>query len=166
MNTDRSLRFWQIPVVLLLLFVLTPLLLIVLVWWLLTSLALYLLVWLFWCTRGKDILFVYSDSPIWHDYIEQHIIPQIQTRSIILNWSLRRHWLRRLSLPSLVFRHFGGSREYNPMAVYFPPLRLHRSFRFWNAFRDWKHGNAASLQRVEEDFFRCIGQTRLPMEIE
>lgn len=137
--------------------VLLPLFAVILILWLLTSVVLYVLVWLLWCARGKNILFVYSDSPVWHDFIEQTIVPRIQARSVILNWSDRRHWIRKVSLQSLLFRHFGGYREYNPLALYFRPFRLHRTFRFWKPFRDWKHGKPESLKRVEEDFFRAIG---------
>lgn len=128
-----------------------------LVLWLLITIGLYLLVWALWCRRGKDILFVYSESPIWHDYIEEQIIPHIRARSIVLNWSDRRHWLRRFSLPSTIFRHFAGNREFNPLALYFRPFRRHRTFRFWQAFQDWKHGRAATLKQVEDEFFNCIG---------
>ena len=149
---------------LLLLIVLSPLIVAaLLLWvaalllWLVARVNLYMLVWLLWCTRGKDVLFVYSDSPIWHDHIEEHIIPRIEARSIILNWSDRRHWLHGLTLSSFVFRHFGGTREFNPLAVYFRPFRRHRTFRFWQPFQDWKHGKPAGLNQLENDFFRCIG---------
>jgi hypothetical protein len=154
---DKTLRFWQKLLTGLLVVILLPLLLILLVLWAVTSLVFYLLVWVVWRPRGKDILFVYSDSPIWRDYISEHVIPRIETRAMILNWSERRHWLHRWSLSSLLFRHFGGYREFNPIGIYFPPLRFHQSFRFWKAFRDWKHGNPETLKRIEEDFFRCIG---------
>jgi len=136
---------------------LSPLIVVVLALWLLATLGLYVLVWLIWCTRGKDILFVYSDSPIWHDYVVEQIIPRIEARAVIVNWSERRHWVTRLSLASLLFRYFGGDREYNPLALYFRPLWFHRSFRFWRAFRDWKHGKTESVKRIEDEFFRCIG---------
>jgi len=150
----------------LLLAVLSPLIIVVLLLWVIATISLYISVWLLWCTRGKDILFVYSDSPVWRDYIENHIIPDIEARSVILNWSERRFWLRKFSLASLLFRHFGGYREYNPVAIYFQPFWRHRSFRFWKPFRDWKHDRPASLQQVEDDFFRSIGQVRLSKEIE
>jgi hypothetical protein len=127
--------------------------------WLLAVIGFTLLIWTLWCTRGKDILFVYSDSPVWHDYIEQQIIPEIGARSVILNWSDRRHWLHRFSLESVAFRLFGGSREYNPLAIHFRPLRSHLTYRFWKAFRDWKHGKSAPLERMKSDFFRDIGST-------
>jgi hypothetical protein len=31
-----------------------------------------------------------------------------------------------------------------------------RRFRFWRAFRDFKHGKPAKLQQVEREFFDCI----------
>lgn len=134
-----------------------PFAVVVLFYWLITTFVLYVLVWILWCTRGKDVMFVYSNSPIWHDYIEQQLIPRIAKRTVILNWSERRHWLHRLSLSSLVFRFFGGSREYNPLALHFRPFRTHRTFRFWKAFKEWKHGNAKTLQQVETDLFDSIG---------
>jgi hypothetical protein len=40
---------------------------------------LYLSIWFFWLTRGKDILFVYSDSPIWRDYMLSELLPLIES---------------------------------------------------------------------------------------
>ncbi len=62
------------------------------------GIVLNVLVWIRWCVYGKDILFVCSDSPIWQDYVANQIIPRIQTRSIILNWSEGRHWITAFSL--------------------------------------------------------------------
>jgi hypothetical protein len=157
MRSYETLPLWQKLAIGAFFVVMSPLILVVLFLWLLASLLLCVLVWLLWCTRGKDILFVYSDSPIWYDYVEVHIIPRIESRAVILNWSKRRHWLRRWTLAALVFRNFGGGREFNPLALYFRPFRLHQSFRFWKAFRDWKHGRTATLKQIEGDFFRNIG---------
>jgi hypothetical protein len=159
MSNDRPTRLTSVGqyLWLVLLLLLSPLILLWMALWVVTTVLLYFLVWIAWCPRGKDILFVYSDSPVWHDYIEKHILPPIETRSMILNWSDRRHWLDRYSLASLVFRHFGGHREYNPLAIYFRPFRPHQRFRFWRAFRDLKHGKPESLNRVQEEFFRAIG---------
>jgi hypothetical protein len=153
---QRLLVILTAPLIVMIVTLLLPVVAIVLLYWLLAAALLNVLWWVVWCTRGKDILFVYSISPNWHDYIEREIIPQIMERAIILNWSHRRHWLRRLSLPSLVFRHFGGAKEYNSMAIHFRPFRCHRSFRFWQAFRDRKHGNCTTLAQLESEFFQRI----------
>lgn len=135
---------------------LSPLILFVVSIWLLWTLCLYVLVWTLCCTRGRDILFVYSDSPIWHDYIEEHILPRIKDRAMVLNWSQRRKWINRFSIPSLLFRHFCPNREFNPMAIYFRPFRRRLRFSFWEAFGDWKHGKTQKLDLLENDFYRAI----------
>ena len=59
---------------------------------LLTYSVLYLVIWSFWLTRGKDILFVYSDSPIWRDYMLTEMLPLVKGRAMVLNWSERNTW--------------------------------------------------------------------------
>ena len=126
--------------------------------YLLTTICLHLCIWVWWCLRGRDILFVYSDSPIWHDYIEQQVLPHLGERAIVLNWSQRKRW--RFSLARLAFYHFGGYRQFNPLGVVFRPFRRTRTFRFWQPFRDFKHGNLAALQKTEAEFFGLIGVQR------
>lgn len=147
-------RWWQIAV----LIVLAPLLLVIavpaLVLYLIYTVSLHFAVWISWYARGRDVLFVYSDSPIWHDYITEYILPRLRDRAVILNWSQRRKW--RFSLARMAFHHFGGSREFNPLAVVFRPFRSTRTFRFWQPFRDYKHGDPEALHRMESEFFDLI----------
>lgn len=117
------------------------------------SVRLHLAVWLQWLPRDKDILFVHSDSPVWRDYIEQHILPVIRERAVILNWSQRSTPQWGPSLAIAVFQHFGGAREFNPMGVVFLPFRRAKVFRFHAAFRDYKHGKPEKLLAMERDFF-------------
>lgn len=142
-----------------LLIILAPLLLITVVFGLACS-ALYkaclrAAIWTWWSLRGHGILFVYSDSPVWHDYIAANILPRLAGRAVVLNWSRRAAW--RFSLARLAFHHFGGQREFNPLAVVFRPLRRERTFRFWRPFRDYKHGRPEALHALERDFFESIG---------
>ncbi len=127
------------------------------VFWLAYTACLHIVIWVWWCARGTDVLFIYSDSPVWHDYIEQQVLPHLANRALVLNWSQRKRW--KLSVARMAFRHFGGYREFNPLAVVFRPLRRTRTFRFWKPFRQWKHGNAEPLQRMQSDFFELIGVT-------
>ena len=148
------------PIAVTLALVLAPIWIPLLVLWLLFYLAsficLHLAVWTLWLPRSKRLLFVYSDSPIWQAHIETHILPRIREQAVILNWSQRRQWSSRRSLAVAVFRHFGGYREFNPMAVVFRPFRLRRTFRFFHPFHDLKHGKPDSLARVEADFFQYL----------
>jgi len=157
MSTETKKRkppWWLFPVII----VFSPVILLLVVGvvalFVLTSICLHILIWTFWCVRGRDILFVYSDSPIWHDYIEQRLLPPIRHRAIVLNWSQRNRW--RISLARAAFHHFGGYHEFNPLAVVFRPLRRTRKFRFWQPFRDFKHDRSEALGKMEKDFFDLI----------
>ena len=151
---QRKPSWWLFPLII----VISPLILLfvvsVLALFVLTSICLHILIWTFWCLRGRDILVVYSDSPIWHDYIEQRLLPPIRHRAIVLNWSRRKRW--RISLARAAFHHFGGYREFNPLALVFCPLRRTRKFRFWQPFRDFKHGRSEALRKMEKDLFDLI----------
>jgi hypothetical protein len=123
-----------------------------------STVSLHNIIWSWWCLRGRDVLFVYSDSPVWHDYVEQHIMPQLGERAVILNWSKRRRW--RFSLAKIAFYHFGGYRQFNPLGVVFRPFQRSKEFRFWQPFRDFKHGHPEALHKMESDFFGYIGVPR------
>ena len=125
---------------------------------LLSTVCLHLAIWTCWCLRGRDILFVYSESPIWRDYIEDRILPALGKRAIVLNWSERRRW--PFSLKRLAFHHFGGYRQFNPLGVVFRPFHRTRTFRFWEPFREFKHGRPSALQAMEQEFFLAGGVRR------
>jgi hypothetical protein len=120
------------------------------------AILLHLLLWLLWSPAGTRVLFVYSNSPVWRPYIEEHILPMLPRGSVVLNWSERRRW-PWWSLSAAAFRFFGGRREFNPLAVVVQPLHWSRTFRFWKAFRDAKHGNRDSLGKIEAEFLTCLG---------
>lgn len=122
------------------------------------SVFLHITIWTWWCVRGRDILFVYSESPIWREYIEQRVLPFLGARATVLNWSSRRRW--RFSLSRLAFYHFGGHRQFNPIAVVFKPLRRTRTFRFWEPFREYNQGRPDSLYALEREFFLLTGIQR------
>jgi hypothetical protein len=139
---------------LLLVIVLSPLLVVLLATYLLAGVFLHVAAWCWWCSRGKYVLFVYSESPHWQDYIVERILPRLGERAIVLNWSQRSRWRRTLSV--LAFRYFGGYREFNPMAVVFRPFRLAKVFRFYEPFRDFKRGNPEAVIKMESDLYRLI----------
>ena len=119
--------------------------------------CLHLAVWTLWLPRRKRLLFVYSDSPVWREYVETRILPLIREQAVILNWSERRQWSLRHMLAVAVFRHFGGRKDFNPMAVVFQPLKRARVFRFFQPFHDFKRGKPETLAKVEKEFFGHLG---------
>jgi len=120
------------------------------------SLLVHLSIWSFWNTRGVRCLFVHSNSPVWQDHIEKEILPRLPKRSIVLNWSERKKW--RPSLAAMVFHHFGGYRDFNPLGVVIKPFRRAKVFRFHEAFAEYKHGKPEMLAKMESDFFSTLSK--------
>jgi hypothetical protein len=150
-----SRRVWGAGLLVVLLPLVLPLALIAVTLYLAHRIALYMLVWVLWLPRGKDILVVYSDSPIWQEYMTTQILPLVQERAIVLNWSERKTW-RRLSFRAHVFRCFGKGREFNPLLVRFSPFRRARIFRFWLPFKDWKRGYREPVERMRQELFSIL----------
>jgi hypothetical protein len=81
----------------------------------------------------------------------EHIISVLQPQSIIMNWSKRSEWSQSRSLRVLNFNYFGGKRDFNPLAIVFRPFRRAKVFRFWDAFKNYKHGKEQSLEKIREE---------------
>ena len=128
----------------------------ILVAYLLLTVLLHALAWLVWNPRGIELLYVYSNSPHWQEYIEQNILPRLPSRAIVLNWSERKEW--KFDLATFAFRHFGGYRDFNPMALIFRPFRCVKTFRFFKPFRDFKHGKPDALHKMESEFFAVLNK--------
>ena len=138
------------PVIILL----SPVQMVILALYLAWGALLYLVIWLTWSTRGRRVLFVYSDSPIWKETIEQEVLSKLNENAVVLNWSQRKQW--KPSLTMLAFEYFGGSRDFNPLALVFRPFRRVKIFRFYQPFRDYKHGNVEGLHEIMKDFFDTL----------
>jgi len=138
----------------LLLFILPVLLLCACSYWM-YRITLYLLIWLSWLRNGKDVLFVYSDSPIWHEYMTTQILPSVQERAVVLNWSERKTW-QKWSLEVRVFHMLSGENDFNPMVMLFRPFRGAKSFLFFSAFKEWKHGETKKVEQLRSELMQAL----------
>jgi hypothetical protein len=155
-STGRKVA--RVAFIALLLPIILPLAVVGLVLSFLNKVVVYLLVWVWWLPRGKDVLYVSSDSPIWKEYMETEVLPLVAQRAIVLSWSARSKWLR-WSFAVRVFRTFGRGRDFNPMVVLFRPFHRARIFRFLPAFQGQKHGNTASIEQLHRDLMQALQQT-------
>lgn len=114
--------------------------------------VLQMVIWVCWCSRGVNVLLVFSASPNWQTYIEANIRPRLPASAVVLNWSDSRNW-KWCSLPVLAARLFGGTREFNPMVVIFRPLHWAKTYRFWKPLKDYKHGKTEPLHALETKLF-------------
>ena len=130
-------------------------------------------------TRG---ILIYSNSPNWQQYIEQQWLPRIGQRLVVLNWSERVRWRDEHPLEAALFRRHLGQRAFNPAAVVFRPPSRGRAFRRWLAairaldpigmlapyessvdvvrffqpFRDYRHGREHTLRTAEAELWRLL----------
>lgn len=127
-----------------------------------------------WFSKGKYILFVYSESPVWKEYIEANIIPKISDLSIVLNWSERSKWAwDSKNLEVIIYKNWAkvslfklnGKRkiqgfEYNPIAIVFNSRGRVQVIRFWKAFNDYKHGKPDQLKELEKRLIETVNEIR------
>ena len=154
--SPRRPPWWVWP----LLIVLLPLVVVAFVLWLAAAVILQLVVWTAWCSRGRYALVVYSNSPIWQEYFEEHVLPSVGDRGVVLNWSDRRQW--SYSLPVALFRFFAGTREFNPLAIVFQPLAWPRRFRFYGPFKAFKHGRPQEVEEMRSQLLEVLDRLAPP----
>jgi hypothetical protein len=126
--------------------------------WVVAAVVLLTLVWLTWLPRGRCALVVYSSSPVWRLYFETTVLPAVGRRAAVLNWSERKRW--GYSVPVLLFRMFGGQREFNPLAMVFRPFRWPQRFRFYTPFVAFKHGRPGEVQALTREFLDALEPSR------
>jgi hypothetical protein len=83
---------------------------------------------------------------------------------VVLNWSERRTWRHAHRLEAAVFRHYAGSREFNPVAIVFPDGGRAEVVRFWQPFRDFRHGKGHTLRLAEARLGALLGVEISPGE--
>jgi hypothetical protein len=149
-------NFKGIPAIFLLI-LLSPFILIRAFLYALSGFVLNIAIWLGWCLRGRDVLLVYSDSPIWREYVEEEILPQVESRAIILNWSKRKQWKNLLAIHA--FWRFGGLSEFNPLAVVFRPFHQAKVFRFFKPFQEFKRGQTTQVEQIKTELFETLNAT-------
>lgn len=106
-----------------------------------------------WFPQGKWILFVYSNSPKWKDDIESTIIPKINSKSIILNWSEHKTWPK--SLASKIFFYYSKTKKTKnkvsyPIAIIFKSLSRPKVIELRQAYRDFnlhRNNNILTLKK-------------------
>jgi hypothetical protein len=137
-------------------FLLFPLGVVFMAAWLVATIALHLALLVAWLPRGRRVLFVYSDSPSWKPYLDEHVVPRLPRNAVILNWSERARW-SPFGLGVWLFRMWSGARDFNPIAMVVTPWRGPKLFRFWSAFDERERGNPEPLRDVQAAFLAAIG---------
>tara|TARA_R110002072_G_scaffold95501_1_gene210577 strand:+ start:977 stop:1450 length:474 start_codon:yes stop_codon:yes gene_type:complete len=101
------------------------------------------------------ILFTYSESENWTDYIEQKIIPRIAAHAQIINRSQQKDWKSRYPTERRALESW-GNLNINPVAIVFRPWKPAKVIAFYEAFRDLKHGKESTINAKTEELFQWL----------
>ena len=99
-------------------------------------------------TSGRDLLIVYSASPVWGHYIEDRWLARWSERAVVLNRS-SPEWHHEPEAE--LWRRMAGRTEHTPVAIVVPRKGHPEVVRFYSAFRDYKHGRPTSLLQREHE---------------
>jgi hypothetical protein len=55
-----------------------------------------------------------------------------------------------------LFRFFGGTRQFNPLAIVFRPFSWPRRFRFYGPFQAFKHGRPDTVEDMRRDLLHVL----------
>ena len=155
-SKDQLIKALLIPVVVVLAIVLSPLWLCLWLSWLVKGALLNIKFRVKWVRKGKHILYVYSESPKWQRYIEENIVPKLDGKVVLLNWSKRSEWKKVKPLEAKVLEYWGGESEFNPLAIVFLPRGKVKVIRFHKAFMDFRHGKDALLKSKESELYEVL----------
>ena len=118
------------------------------------KILLRILVLRYWIREGKDVLFVYSDSPVWREYMLNEVLPLVRERAVVLNCSEQKRW--KFSLAKLLFYAYKSNRNWNPMVLVFPRIGRVRQIRFHDAFKSYK-ATRGPVDEMRESLIRELG---------
>ena len=103
----------------------------------------------------KDFLLVYTESPHWQPYIEQHWLPKWGARMVLFNRS--RPWSKD-QVEARLWQSVRWDREHTPLAIIVPRRGLPQSVELYSAFREFKHGKPERLRRAEARIQQALDQ--------
>lgn len=106
----------------------------------------------------KFVLLAYTQSHLWAPYIERELLPTIAEHCIVVDRS-RDDWKHRFRVECKALSFWGGRRSYNPIAIVVRPWYRVQVFRFYEAFKDLKHGEPAALERKTRELVQYIRGT-------
>ena len=108
--------------------------------------------------RHKSGVLIYSSSPNWQGYIEENWLPRLGESLIVLNYSERRAWLRKSIAVRMFDTFVGGGYQYNPAVILLRGTHAPLVFRFYQAFKNAKHGKTAALRELETEMFQHLSR--------
>jgi hypothetical protein len=110
-----------------------------------------------WFPQSKYVFFLYSDSRKWKEYFESELIPKIQDKASIWNWSTRAQsgWGTD-SIEAQIFKLHRPLGRYYPIAIVFIPGGVVKTFQFYTAYVDMIKSGDDRYKSLENEFLALV----------
>ena len=110
-----------------------------------------------WFSKGRHIFFLYSDSKKWKEYFEQKLVPKIQDKAVIWNWSTRQKdgWNENL-IEAKIMSLFRPMGFFYPMAVVFLPSGDVKIFQFYLPYVNKIKSGKDDYNKMEKEFLALV----------
>ena len=110
-----------------------------------------------WFSKGRHIFFLYSDSKKWKEYFEQKLVPKIQDKAVIWNWSTRQKdgWNENL-IEAQIMSLFRPMGFFYPMAIVFLPSGDVKTFQFYTPYVNKIKSGKDDYNKMEKEFLALV----------
>lgn len=110
-----------------------------------------------WFSQGKYVFFLYSNSRKWKEYFEKELIPKIQDKAVIWNWSTRyEHGWNDELLDAKALRFFRPTGHFYPMAIIFLRSGDVKVFQFYTPYVSMLKSGKDDYQKFEKEFLDFV----------
>ncbi len=108
-----------------------------------------------WFSKNQHIFFLYSDSKKWKDYFEKEIIPKIQSKASVWNWSTRQKdgWNNN-SIEAKILKLYRPIGFFYPMAFVILPSGQIKIFQFYQSYVKMLKSGNEEYKRLEKEFLK------------
>lgn len=106
-----------------------------------------------WFPKGKYIFFLYSDSKKWKDYFENELVPKIQGKASVWNWSTRQKdgWNDDI-IEAKILKPYKLLGYFYPMAIVFLPSGEVKTFQFYTPYVNMLKSGKDEYNKMEKEF--------------
>lgn len=108
-------------------------------------------------SKNKNTFFLYSSSKKWENYFEEKLIPQIQDKAIIINWSTRHtdNWNGH-PIAKEIFSLYRPRPYLYPSAIIFHPNGSVSKFSFYLPYIKMLKSGRKDYEVLEKIFLEMI----------
>jgi len=112
-----------------------------------------------WFPKRKHVFFLYSDSKKWKVYFEEELIPKIQDKAYVWNWSnrLEKGWNNDL-LEARILKLYRPIGFFYPMAIVFLPDGEIKTFQFYYSYIKMLKSGKDDYKKLENEFLNLISK--------